>query len=369
MPLRGGQRPSGKPVPVRQLGKIRRSQLITTYGVGAMVAIGEQSFIVSGLDNWPLDDAPVVREFRLQTRLGVRKGFRLPPWSDPPAKDGVRIRRFPDFYSCPGRREGAGCEENLRPWGRFASPAGKNECSSCGQALTPSRFVVACEDGHLDDFPYFRWVHARTAPGVHEGRHQLSFTTTGRTASLRSIMIGCSCGKTASMEGAFGQRAMQDVGYSCEGGRPWLGRDAAIQGCEKAARVLQRGSSSAWLPVVRSALSIPPFSTQLYADLLQHYTVLKGEDDQAVRRLAAKLDLAPGRYEPDEIVAAVRAYEAYEAGQQPDPTVLTGFEASDELRKQEFEQLCRPCTTEEFECSAPDDAHEASRRVSRRSCW
>lgn len=32
------------------IGSVRRSQLITTYGVGAMVAVGDESVMVAGLD-------------------------------------------------------------------------------------------------------------------------------------------------------------------------------------------------------------------------------------------------------------------------------------------------------------------------------
>lgn len=249
MTLRKGKT-SGKPQSRRQIGAIRRSQLITTYGVGAMLAAGEQSYIVSGLDGWPEDQAEELHEFRLQTRLGVPRGFRFPPSSDPPSGDGVRVRRFPETYSCPGRGPGQedGCLENLRSYRSFGVLPGKNECSSCGDPLTPSRFVIACDAGHLDDFPYFEWIHARTDYSTYEGKHRLALTTTGRTASLRSIVVSCSCGKQASMEGAMSRGAMQAVGKGCSGARPWLGAAADQQGCDRPLHVLQRGSSSAWQP-------------------------------------------------------------------------------------------------------------------------
>ncbi len=252
-----------------------------------MLAAGEQSYIVSGLDGWPEDQAEELHEFRLQTRLGVPRGFRFPPSSDPPSGDGVRVRRFPETYSCPGRGPGQedGCLENLRSYRSFGVLPGKNECSSCGDPLTPSRFVIACDAGHLDDFPYFEWIHARTDYSTYEGKHRLALTTTGRTASLRSIVVSCSCGKQASMEGAMSRGAMQAVGKGCSGARPWLGAAADQQGCDRPLHVLQRGSSSAWQPVVRSALSIPPFSTGLYQGLLKQYAILKGENDETVRRL------------------------------------------------------------------------------------
>ena len=68
---------------------IRRGQLISPFGVGALVDFrGDESLMTAGLDDWPLalEECPqdwLVREERLQARLGVSH-FRLPP--------GFRIR-------------------------------------------------------------------------------------------------------------------------------------------------------------------------------------------------------------------------------------------------------------------------------------
>ncbi len=45
----------------------------------------------------------------------------------------------------------------------FNSPPGRNECGECSEPLVPSRFVVACEDGHIADFPYWKWLHRADA--------------------------------------------------------------------------------------------------------------------------------------------------------------------------------------------------------------
>ena len=41
-------------------------------------------------------------------------------------------------------------------------------CGDCNRPLVPSRFVMVCPRGHIDDFPYLRWVHE---DGLAEGRH------------------------------------------------------------------------------------------------------------------------------------------------------------------------------------------------------
>src|SRR5205809_81098 len=36
-------------------GSIRRSQLVTTYGVGSVVAVEDESFMIAGIDRWTVD--------------------------------------------------------------------------------------------------------------------------------------------------------------------------------------------------------------------------------------------------------------------------------------------------------------------------
>ena len=74
----------------KPLGAVRRAQTITTYGVGAMIAIEDQSYIVSGLDGWTVFKDDVIYEPRLQHWLKVAR-FQLPPAADPPAGDGIRV--------------------------------------------------------------------------------------------------------------------------------------------------------------------------------------------------------------------------------------------------------------------------------------
>lgn len=246
----GESRPARRPVSApKPLGSVRRGQTITTYGVGAMLAVGDESFIVSGLDSWNMRGPFDIDEPRLAARLGVA-GFRLPPVGERARSDepAVRVRRFPTWYSC------SRCHL-LQPFARFGATRGATEHPGCGGALVPSRFVVACEYGHLDEFPHFAWVHKQTAPS-DATKHVLHLRSTGRTASLRGIEIHCGCGKSASLEGAFQRSAMERLKISCRGTRPWLGRDADEE-CRLHPRTLQRGSSAAWFPVVRSAISIP----------------------------------------------------------------------------------------------------------------
>ncbi|GAB2952837.1 DUF1998 domain-containing protein [Streptomyces pseudoechinosporeus] len=313
--------------------------MITTYGVGSLIAVDNESFIVSGIDaaheSWSLAEAPVIHEHRLARVLGVSH-FRLPPASEDTSKDGVRVRRFPLWHSCPK------CQ-SLQHVRGFNPPAGKNVCTDCDdEPLVPSRFIMACEDGHLDDFPYWKWLHRKNRDENATGHcgGQMSMRFSGQSASLRSILISCTCGvPEVSMEGAFRRSALTDLGVRCEGRRPWL-EGAPAESCKQSPRTLQRGSSVVWQPVLKSALSIPPWSDGLAAKLASHW--------ENMRSLASREKIEiylMGAFQGDDSVSVDAVMDLLEAEQEEDPApegdadsgAVSRYQA---LRRQEYERLC-----------------------------
>ncbi|MFC8305550.1 DrmB family protein [Streptomyces olivaceus] len=257
-------------------GAVRRAQAITTYGIGSLVAVDHESFVVSGLDeadrSWSTAESPRIYERRLARLLDVDY-FRLPPASEDTSQDGLRVRRFPLMHSCPE------CTE-LQPHRLFNPPSGRSVCGTCEVDLVPSRFVVACEAGHLDEFPYWQWVHRSPDRGSDTAGRcggKLRLRSSGRTSSLRSILVSCTCERApeVSMEGSFRKSALKDLRLKCRGTRPWLGTSAPAQECGLPLRTLQRGSSSVWQPVLKSALSIPPWSHGRADPLAEHWDALR----------------------------------------------------------------------------------------------
>ncbi|MET8156726.1 DUF1998 domain-containing protein [Sphaerisporangium sp. NPDC005289] len=367
MPLRSGRtRQAGRngeaAVTRKPLGAVRRAQTITTYGVGSMIAVEDQSYIVSGLDSWRVWPSDVVYEPRLQHWLQVER-FQLPPADEPASGDGIKVRLFPETYSC-------GKCKKLQEFKRFGSPAGKSICGECEKPLTPSRFVIACENGHLDDFPYFEWVHKKSEPASEvngTGGHKLTLESTGQTASLRSVVVKCSCGvRPASLEGAFGGGAMSGLGIKCKGRRPWLGSDAREPECSATPRTLQRGASAAWFGITRSALSIPPWSEALQQKLNPHYEllgVLLDNDlpDLVILNAIEKTDIMhDGRFTREEVLAAVRRRRELQAGALPDSDEAPILASANKLRHEEYDQLYdgtgSVARDAQFECvTAPGD--------------
>ncbi|WP_340378724.1 DrmB family protein [Streptomyces sp. SS7] len=339
-------------------GSVRRAQMITTYGVGSMVAVDSESFIVAGTDSWNVTEAPRIHEHRLARVLGV-KSFRLPPASDDTSKDGVHVRRFPLWHSCPK------CT-TLQHVRGFNSPPGKNECGDCQEDLVPSRFVVACPKGHIDDFPYWKWAHRDNrqegASGLCGGEMRLR--TTGRTASLRSVLISCTCGiPEVSMEGAFRRNALAKLHVRCSGARPWLKDAPAETSCTETPRTLQRGSSMAWQPIVKSALSIPPWSDGLAARLADHWDDLGALDRAGLEIYLKALASKGSEVIPVEAVLALLEAEQHEESDlEEDADHNSRYFA---LRKQEYERLRagnaeRDSSREEqFICEAPTESSNA----------
>lgn len=348
--------------PARNLprrGTVRRAQVINTYGVGSLIAVDHESFVVSGLDeadrSWRKDESPVIHERRLARLLDV-DFFRLPPASDDSSKDGLRVRRFPLMHSCPE------CND-LQPHRDFAPPAGRSVCGTCEVDLVPSRFVVACEAGHLDEFPYWQWVHRsadRDSARIGRCGGRLRMRTTGRTSSLRSIIISCTCGQVpdVSMEGSFRKNELKDLRLTCRGARPWLGSSATDPaGCGLPLRTLQRGSSSVWQPVLKSALSIPPWSSGRADPLAEHWPALRQYTDPEHIRIYLQ-----GAFQGncplslEEVVALLDAEREEDPEVDKTPTFDHRYRA---LRNKEYERLrsgndeSEQSRDEQFVCETP----------------
>lgn len=268
------------------LGKIRRSQVITTYGPGAVVDFRADdapvSAVTMGLDAWEAHGGDLGRrqticEVRLQNRLRVSE-FRLPPvvpeslQHDGPAVPAVRFPQMGQCSKCNRLLAPIACKQRLGHPGLY--------CPDCSTAVknvpvVPVRFVVSCPDGHLDDFPW--GAFAEHAEGCTR-RAPLYLVTRG--AGLAGLHLRCGeeghggCGQEKSLGGIFtADPGSAPVRY-CSGRSLWLGPDARTQ-CEEQPRVLQRGASNLYFPQIASALDIPPYSDRLQAQLMPHWEMLR----------------------------------------------------------------------------------------------
>ena len=255
------------------LRPIRRAQLISPFGIGALMNFrGDESLMTAGLDEWPFasDECPtdwLVREERLQKRLN-KTHFRLPPEHREPGQGVVHANqvipfvRFPRWHYCPRR----GAMEKLPLYGsRMKCPCRPGlDCESLPEQrrpfLIPSRFIAVCPKGHIEDFPFIQWVHR---DGNWDQTHKLRLLPGRSSASLSGVKIQCSCGNSETMTGTFNfgaesGGALHRIGHDCSGSMPWLGKiDDRAQPCGEFLRVVQRGSSNVYFPLTVSSIYLP----------------------------------------------------------------------------------------------------------------
>jgi hypothetical protein len=114
------------------------------------------------------------------------------------------------------------------PYWAFSSKTEGKKCSDCNKKIVPSRFLAACTNGHIEDFPYNWWIHrgdfskcTEYNSGKKNKYDNLSIEFKSTTGGNDSIIIKCRCGAERSMAGCMSAGALK--GYRCRGHRPWIG--------------------------------------------------------------------------------------------------------------------------------------------------
>lgn len=336
------RKPSGKTnVPVRADGQIRQSQLVTTFGPGAMVDLIDRAVVIGGLDHWAfpdgkwvaLDDARLRNSLRMRLKsldanldLAEHDYFRKAPECDAKHASpsvGVRALEFPKRLVCQGcRRIAAAGDEFELHKGRY-----RHQCASNKMArAVPVRFVATCPRGHLSDFPWRLFAHREAKEGVCE-RPDLRLEE-GATGDLARIRVRCmNCGASQSMASA------QTPVYPCHGDRPWLGGKAANEACDEKLHLLVRTASDAYFPQVVSALHLPaPDPTPLEQALedlpvwSQVCEVESVDELRVVLKTQARAKGSLARFELPEVFAAITKKKIARTDESARPLRTAEFE-------------------------------------------
>lgn len=239
---------------------LRRSQTITVFGVGAIADLPDASVMICGIEKWDVRGAKPLSDPRLEKKLGV-PFFYMPPDTDQ-SKDGIRAIRFPRWMRC----RKCGALRSSKDWRQRALKSRPERdfdwrpfCDIDSVPLIPSRFVVACRLGHIDDFPYVEWVH-RGGQCPNTNGPDLKYGESGKSASLAGINITCkACKASRSMRGAFNKQSLAET-TGCKGSKPWAGKWE--EGCGEQLTGLLRGGTNVHFPIVRSSILIPPFTSE-----------------------------------------------------------------------------------------------------------
>lgn len=289
-------------MPGNEVGKVRQSNVVMNYGPGAIIDFrvpvtgAAVSVIAGGLEQWVKmaeaegaspQNMKRLTEPRLANKLRVSH-FRLPPVApDNPQDDDVTVplvgARFPGWLQCPS------CHliKEARKWGnepgnpsRFCSPCSDRLRGDSKAYVVPVRFVAACRNGHLDDFPWSDWVHHDQACSK---RNRKEFKLESEGPGLAGLVLSCpKCNQRRTMEHIFSKDAHKD--RCCTGARPWLVNGDEI--CSQKVVILQRGASNLYFPLMESALVIPPWSEGVIHQLGYRWheiSSLSGNDSETAR--------------------------------------------------------------------------------------
>ncbi len=351
---------------LRKVGSQRPNALLYSDGVGAVVDLPHMSVVVQGLDYWDYRQAndfelteprllQLVRQILgphvRQLRATPRRDDTIDPDDTESNRVGVPVSPFPRWMRCTGCQMLAGINaegtgpfrfENKNKYrpdeARFvhdcrqAAPGGKKALQP---TVVPARFVTACTAGHLDEFPYFEYVHhGSICPKGRESR--LTMLDPGGNYGSQ-ISIRCSCGAKRTMRDALkhhrtpGSAALP----GCRARHPHLG-GFDPKGCKAPMRAMVLGASNQWFSLLVKALYIPALGSELVALVDKHWGRLFKVSSPDILSFALETipELSPLRtHEPATIWAEIQARQKADEV-LPDELV--------DLTAREFEALSDP---------------------------
>ncbi len=292
-----------------EVGEVRPSQTLTTYGVASLVDLPNMSVIVMGLDDWPVSQSSEISEERLLLSARAILGPQVARLMTPPRGPesiggqtnrfdesrliGIPVAAFPRWMVCSKCRLLAPLSSNLFEARVDAYRADKacyvHNCMTQGRPplAIPARFLVTCEQGHLDDFPWLDFVHR----GVKGCNGPLRMREYGPSGEMADVMISCDACKAkrrlAEVIGPIGAKLLP----ACTARRPHL-RDHDPDGCKcDKVRPIALGASNTWFPVLISALSVPQTADELGRLIEENSATFADMDSKSVLGYARRQGL------------------------------------------------------------------------------
>ena len=295
----------------KPVGELRPTQMMFTYGVGAIVDLPYISALVMGLEDWRADPgvAREIHEERLlqavQWELGrqvqrlltppvLLETATIPNPFDEAARTGVPVASFPRWMLCPQCRLLAPLSSGLfeikhNPYHPERAHYEHGNCQKAKKPPTavPARFLVACSNGHLDDFPWIEFVHG----GPTSCAAILRLLEYGPSGEARDLEVRCDeCSARRRLSQAFGEAGRRTMPL-CRGRRPHL-RDYDDKPCDQQVRAILLGASNLWFGDVFTTLAIPSESGQLAQRVMDHWATLhhlQNEQNVALLRQLGQL--------------------------------------------------------------------------------
>jgi len=341
------------------VGDVRPSQLLWTFGPGALIDLPNISVLTMGTDKWdklrckPLQEARLLAEVKSVLGDQVQSLMKPPVVEDqnvdpysPEAKIGVPVYPFPRWLRCVRCGLLGSYDSGLfklkgddNPFRRDQIHFIHENCKHRGRSdAVAARFLVACRNGHLDDFSWHWYVHG--GPSTCNGN--LRFFERGASLQTENLWVKCEgCGKGRSLVNAFGENAAKYL-PRCRGRNPHLD---TYEECTENCRTVLLGASNGWFPIQRSVLAIPiqgDSLSQIVDDGWGSLDNIKQEDQvELVVNILNSTNALPGieRFSKEEI------WEAIEKKRSGASRV--NFHFSD-LKSPEWEVLTKPNPPTDF---------------------
>lgn len=280
-------RNKNKSVKITQnIGEIRKSQLISTFGIGSVVDFVKDTAIIAGVDDWDKDNGYQTRKisnenlqaftgakFFLEPKVAHNIGFKK--------SDDVLAHIFPQKLYCPKCKSIINYREVINQQNKHRCNRDGDNGKKCNGHLVASRFVLICENGHMEDFPYSWWVHHGKECASNKPSPRIKMYNIGNRSDAESLMLECTdCKAKRSMVGVFNKNAFAgENGKLCCGIHPHLKNYQTY--CQAVPKTRLRSSTGVYFPITQSALLIPPWSSKAVGVLKNELQVLEYMPDES----------------------------------------------------------------------------------------
>lgn len=238
-------------------GVLRPSQLTTIFGPGSLVQMEYDSVIIMGIDTWSdLEKHYKKLNHPYLEAILDKDHFRM-PWS-PDQSRIISCRSFPSWGVCSNVK----CRRLQR---HKSAPLNGNrtfKCDDCRSDLYPARFVIMCDRGHLDEFPWIEWAHSKTSTKLCPNSNpKLRFRAYGTSPGLSDYYVICDeCNASRNFGGATSSDVLKSIVPHCSGFMPWLDKTEQcvdIDDHPVSVYGVQTFSTSLYYPSTITALLIP----------------------------------------------------------------------------------------------------------------